>query len=417
MAIVNGTRRRDRLNGTREDDEIDGRGGDDVIIGRGGNDILIGGDGADEVHGGLGADYLTGGLTTSARGDLTQDMLLGGRGYDFILGGYNDIVDGEEDGAYLVLDWSGLAIFRGKFGASSDFANGAGWVRNVDAIQLELTSGNDIVIADGAYLKAALGGRGDDRFYGGRHSTSFYGEDGDDQMIVGRGETYFYGGAGFDTVSYARHDGPIEVELNNYPSSSGSVARMVNGRVRTDRIGDVEHLIGTAHDDRIVGGGIDDWQVPDSPPSLEWLEGGAGNDHIDGRAGNDRLDGGDGDDVLTGGRGLDTLIGGAGADRFVFRRDYESGGIGTPADRIIDFSSVDGDRIDLSEFDGDTLALDWQAVIFIGASAPTGRAGELWYTTVGSTTFIHIDTDGDGATNFDVRLNGVSSLSAADFIL
>ena len=67
------------------------------------------------------------------------------------------------------------------------------------------------------------------------------------------------------------------------------------------------------------------------------LRGEAGNDSLDGKAGNDLLDGGAGRDLLTGG---------SGADRFRFAT---AGGFGTAqADRIIDFSRSEGDRIELS---------------------------------------------------------------------
>jgi Ca2+-binding RTX toxin-like protein len=59
--------------------------------------------------------------------------------------------------------------------------------------------------------------------------------------------------------------------------------------------------------------------------------------------GDDRIDGGAGNDVLIGGGGHDTLIGGAGADHFVFAP-------GSGKDDILDFSSAEGDRIDLSGF-------------------------------------------------------------------
>jgi VCBS repeat-containing protein len=68
-----------------------------------------------------------------------------------------------------------------------------------------------------------------------------------------------------------------------------------------------------------------------------------GNDIITGNSGNDILVGGKGNDTLIGGAGNDTLIGGAGADMFVFKP-------GDGRDVITDFSSGQGDRIDLSAF-------------------------------------------------------------------
>jgi Ca2+-binding RTX toxin-like protein len=59
--------------------------------------------------------------------------------------------------------------------------------------------------------------------------------------------------------------------------------------------------------------------------------------------GNDRIDGGAGNDVIVGGGGHDILIGGPGADHFVFAP-------GSGVDDILDFSSAEGDRIDLSGY-------------------------------------------------------------------
>jgi Ca2+-binding RTX toxin-like protein len=56
----------------------------------------------------------------------------------------------------------------------------------------------------------------------------------------------------------------------------------------------------------------------------------------------DTLSGDNGDDVLIGGAGADILIGGAGADGFDFRDAT------VETDRIEDFSSADGDKIDLT---------------------------------------------------------------------
>ena len=63
----------------------------------------------------------------------------------------------------------------------------------------------------------------------------------------------------------------------------------------------------------------------------------------------DTIVGGDGDDTLKGGTSDDTMTGGGGADTFVF--DEESGN-----DTITDFSSTDGDRINLRGFD---VAITW----------------------------------------------------------
>jgi hypothetical protein len=77
---------------------------------------------------------------------------------------------------------------------------------------------------------------------------------------------------------------------------------------------------------------------------------GAGGDLLGGD-GDDQLHGGDGDDQLHGGNGVDLLSGGGGADTYYFAA-LDSDGDGVPdtnADQIVDYSFMEGDRIDLSE--------------------------------------------------------------------
>jgi Ca2+-binding RTX toxin-like protein len=82
--------------------------------------------------------------------------------------------------------------------------------------------------------------------------------------------------------------------------------------------------------------------------------GGPGNDVLRGGSGDDRLLGGTGEDVLVGGLGQRRADrGGADADRFVYNSVQESPLGAANRDRINDFSSAQGDRIDLSGIDAD----------------------------------------------------------------
>ncbi|MEY4591407.1 MAG: hypothetical protein RIR18_302 [Pseudomonadota bacterium] len=70
-------------------------------------------------------------------------------------------------------------------------------------------------------------------------------------------------------------------------------------------------------------------------------------DTLNGYAGKDKIIGAVGNDTLTGGAGLDTLTGGAGADVFVFSAG-DSGVTTTTLDSVTDFSSTQGDKIQLT---------------------------------------------------------------------
>jgi len=80
------------------------------------------------------------------------------------------------------------------------------------------------------------------------------------------------------------------------------------------------------------------------------LKGGGGDDTLIGKAGDDILKGFDGDDILIGGAGKDILTGGSGADTFGFNLVSESP-VGIRRDKITDFNSQEGDKIDLSTID------------------------------------------------------------------
>ncbi|MGL4963412.1 MAG: calcium-binding protein [Inquilinus sp.] len=228
-----------------------------------------------------------------------------------------------------------------------------------------------------------LEGAGDD--------DELYGRGGSDVLRGGAGADRLNGGDGSDTVSY-------------YLSSTGVTIDLATG-------------IGTGHGGDAEG---------DTLTGIEILSGSQGNDHLTGNSfantlqgwnGNDALEGGIGKDVLVGGAGKDMLTGGAGADRFVHAAIGDSL-TGANADRITDFSHVQGDRIDLSAIDANTDgAVGNQAFTFIGSSLYTG-AGQLRAvnTSPGITT-IAGDVNGDGVSDFHIQLTGNLALVAGGFIL
>jgi Ca2+-binding RTX toxin-like protein len=118
-----------------------------------------------------------------------------------------------------------------------------------------------------------------------RASALAFGLGGDDTFVGDSGSDSFSGGPGFDTISYANRTqaynaGPVTVTLDD-AANDGRAGE--NDNVMSD----VEHVIGTAADDRLTGS-----------PGADTLEGGDGNDIIDGGSGADTLLGGAGDDVI-----------------------------------------------------------------------------------------------------------------------
>jgi Ca2+-binding RTX toxin-like protein len=145
------------------------------------------------------------------------------------------------------------------------------------------------------------------------------------------------------------------------------------------------------------------------------INGGAADDAIFGDNGNDLLKGGDGDDTLTGDNGRDVMRGGLGSDTFDFNGVNESA-VGGQRDRIEDFSKIE-DFIDLSTIDARTGAGN-QAFDFIGTQGFHGVKGELRATaTASGNTIIAGDTDGDASADFQILVQGVTGLTAGDFVL
>jgi Ca2+-binding RTX toxin-like protein len=166
---------------------------------------------------------------------------------------------------------------------------------------------------------------------------------------------------------------------------------------------------GTVIETVLLGRGNDVVQTSDV---ASMVRGGRGNDTITGGRGGDALFGDVGDDSLTGMRGRDTLTGGTGADLFVFETAKDSGSGRKQADVLADFNGADGDRIDLS---GIGRADD--SLSFIGRKAFSGTAGEVRFGVPGDDALVQLDLNGDGKADFMLRLEDVTALTAADFIL
>ena len=164
-------------------------------------------------------------------------------------------------------------------------------------------------------------------------------------------------------------------------------------------------LSGGAGDDRIYGA-----------QEADTISGGAGNDIVAGGSENDALGGNAGNDIVIGGTGRDFCSGNSGADVFRFSEGDFGGSTTASADVIFDFSKAEFDRIDLRRVDAASGGID-QAFSFIATAAFSGVAGQLRYELVDGNTYVSGDTDGDGAANFMVRLNGEITLVAADFVL
>ena len=123
----------------------------------------------------------------------------------------------------------------------------------------------------------------------------------------------------------------------------------------------------------------------------------------------------DGADTLAGGLGADILTGGNQADTFLFTSASDSNNQ-SGVDVIKDFKHAQGDIIDLSGIDADTITAGDQAFTFTDAFH--GVAGELYVSQIGKTLFyVQGDTNGDSNVDFVLQVTSPTALVAADFIL
>jgi serralysin len=169
-------------------------------------------------------------------------------------------------------------------------------------------------------------------------------------------------------------------------------------------------LDGGAGDDFVSGAGGND-TIHGSAGDDE-LHGGADDDVLFGDGDNDELFGEEGNDVLAGGLGVDVMYGGTGVDRFYFASAEDSGAAGARADRILDFSALEGDKIDLTAIDADINTAGHQVFTFIGNENAFFGVAQLRFNG----GFVEGDIDGDLNADFRIQVNA-PSLVATDFIL
>jgi subtilisin family serine protease len=331
------------------------------------------------------------------------------------------------------------------------------------------TTGNDVL--NGSALDDTINGlAGNDTLYGNGGNDSIYGSDGADTLDGGDGNDLLDGGAGVDTATYAARAQGVTVDLRN----TGAQDTIGAGN---DTLTGIENLVGSGYGDtltgdaaanRIDGGAGDDLidgaagndvliggansatgdtlsyasaagavtvslaitkaQITggggtDTVSGFENLVGSASGDTLTGNTGANAINGGAGGDIIVGGGGRDLLTGGAGADFFDFNAASETGTSDATADVLLDFLSGT-DRIDLFTIDASSRVSGNNAFTWNGTGAITSSSqGELRYQVFDNSgtdndyTMIYGDTDSDTAVEFAIRIKGIVTLSASDFVL
>ena len=132
-----------------------------------------------------------------------------------------------------------------------------------------------------------------------------------------------------------------------------------------------------------------------------------------GGRGNDSITGNEARNVLGGGLGADILAGGAGRDAFVFDAAVES--TGRRADRVADFT-VRVDDIDLRGIDWSAAAGDQAFTFVTGPLTGTGQVHARQDRANGD-TIVEAEVDGARGADLVIRLDGLLTLGASDFLL
>ena len=410
----------ENLAGSEQADSLTGDNSANVLSGRGGNDMLFGLGGADTIDGGFGADAMDGGdgsdiFIVDNAGDTVVEAV--NQGTDIVrttITSYTLTANVEN------LTYTGSAAFTGRGNSLNNVVTGG--TNNDNLIG---KAGDDMLI----------GGNGNDVLSGDAGTDTLNGGDGNDTLVVSDTLDTLIGGAGIDTALIVapgltvtlgsdvewgdnQSGGAVTLTMNALDNlyGGGSGIDTVFGGDGNDNIygrGGNDALNGDGGNDRLFGDGGDD--VLGGGIGIDVLEGGADNDTLSGGSGVDTLYGQDGDDVLSGGADFDTLVGGLGADRFAFASG-DTGSTLATADRIVDFSTAQGDRIDLSAIDAVTGGGD-DGFSFIGSAAFSNVAGQLRAEVFFGNTYVMGDTNGDGIADFVVKIDGNVPLSGSDFIL
>ncbi|WP_284734580.1 calcium-binding protein [Sphingosinicella terrae] len=374
--------------------------GDDHIVTASGNDVIASGLGTNFLSSGAGDDQISSGGV---------DVVDGGDGFD----AWTRIVDAASS--------EGLTFnFDGNSGTLSDGTQ----LTNIETVSLTTGSGDDVVNISGAAFGFFGGGAGMDSFtadFSGTTQDEF--QDYSEFIFFLGTLTGLINGQSsmgeFEDVTVVASDGDsrFAVEFRellpgitlDLDGGLGTDTLLLEAGSLSDAIVFIVESDGTANSNL----GLEVASVENYS-----ITGSTGNDVIVTGTGDDFVFGDAGDDVLAGGAGADDLYGSTGADTFLFQ-SLADFGQGILRDAIQDFSSEEGDLIDLAGVDADAGTAGDQAFAFIGDAAfsGSGTGGELRYETDGVRSLVQGDVDGDGVADFTLFVDNVQSLSAADFIL
>ena len=327
---------------------------------------LDGGDGDDTLTGGAANDRFS---FVAGTGDIGNDQVDGGAGFDFIFAGEYSAV---------VIDFRSGTITGGGTGGSG----------SVSFVSIEGAYGgafDDLLVADDAGRRLGGGTGGNDTLLGGAGNDSFY-----VTATFGSGFDSIDGGAGIDTLD-------LDVSGNPGAVVDLGAGTMTLGSSSGATLSGVENVNGTRYgSDRITGS-----------DQANLLRGGWGNDTLDGRAGNDTLVGGDAEFAAFG------------ADTFVFSAAPGTANADTVAgfERFDDRLVLDGTTHAASGPSGTFAATDARFYAAAGASAGHDADDRVVYNTATGQLWYDADGSGSGASQLIATLQGAPELLATNITI
>ena len=372
---------------------LDGRDGDDRLWGSGGDDILEGGAGADRLDGDAGLDWVSyRGSDAAVTVNLGLGTVMGGHAEGDVLIEIENVIGSDYEDVLVGND--GANRLEGGAGADQlDGGAGIDWVSyqwSDAGVIVDLTEDT----AEGGHAQ------GDvitniENVTGSDYGDVLWGDEGANRLEGGEGDDELYGGAGADMLN----GGPGDDHAYYTSSSVGVLVRLHNanavkyGEAEGDTLIDIEHLVGSEHNDILAGDGEDN--ILEGRNGDDVLYGGpaGGDDEMYGGNGDDRIFGGKGNDILTGGAGNDYLKGGPGEDTFIVDGDdmdvlyggtekdtFQFFPSNVGGGSIRDFSDGE-DVIDLTEFTG-INSMDDLDIVSHGDNVRIELSGSDYLTTI-----------------------------------
>ncbi|WP_417205935.1 calcium-binding protein [Antarctobacter sp.] len=328
---------------------------------------------------------LDGGTTTSRI--VNNGDIIGQEGY----GIYQQWQTGTT-GTGILHNTGTISGANGSYTASGGV--GANFIYNAGTMSgnIYLDDGNDRYEGgSGKIVGRVYGDQDDDTLSGGAFHDELDGGSGNDVLVGRGGDDYLFGGAGNDF--HLGGEGNDEMD-------GGADNDVLNGNAGDDTISGgsgADVLVGQDGSDNMDGGIGNDT-----------MDGGNGNDALSGGGDNDVLRGGAGEDVLDGGTGLDYLTGGADADVFLFSSTANAG-LGATRDQILDFEQ----GVDIIN----VVSMIPGVFTFVGTGPFTGANQIRVIETATGSSIVQFNTDADLAAEAEIRVGGVTGLTADDFAL